>query len=177
MQLVFKNYENAFQHLEASLKIKQLSELESNIVSLIKKDAKITAEVLATTLKQDVKVIGKVLKTLEDNGVLKAKIVKVGEDEVITREATAKPPGYKPTVTDILLRYSYDGPKDDKNRPFCAKMMELNRLYSRADIETISARLGYSVWDRRGGWFTQPDGTHRPSCRHTWFALTVLKKS
>ena len=39
-------------------------------------------------------------------------------------------------------------------------MMQLSKtkLWSRQDIENISLRLGYSVWDRRGGWWTMPDG-------------------
>ena len=54
--------------------------------------------------------------------------------------------------------------------------MQLDRLYSRAEIETISARLGYSVFDRRGGWWTKPNGQHSPSCRHIFYAQTVIKK-
>jgi hypothetical protein len=81
----------------------------------------------------------------------------------------------KETV-DILLRYCYewneDVPENERNtkdhpsRFFCTKMIELNRFYSRADIESMSKKLGYSVWDHRGG-----DG-----CRHRWVAKTVVKK-
>ncbi len=55
----------------------------------------------------------------------------------------------KPSITQVLLRYTYDGPEDSRNRPFCAKMMQLSKtkLWSRQDIENISLRLGYSVWD------------------------------
>jgi hypothetical protein len=55
--------------------------------------------------------------------------------------------------------------------------MQLDRLYSRAEIEAISARLGYSVFDRRGGWWTQPNGQASPSCRHRWFSQVVIKKN
>ena len=157
--------------------VQQLSQLESNILNLIKKDKRITPEVLAKTLKQDKAVIEKALSGMEAAGVFTVSNTKQGDDIIPERTATdigIKAP--KPTTTEILLRYSYDGPKDEKNRPFCAKLMELNRLYSRSDIELISERLGYSVWDRRGGWFTQPDGSHRPYCRHRWFALTVVRK-
>jgi len=158
--------------------VQELSQLESNILNLIKKDKRITTEVLASTLKVEKAVIAKALTSMEDNGIFTVSNVKQGEDIIVERTATnINIEAPKPTTTEILLRYSYDGPQDDKNRPFCAKLMELNRLYSRADIETISERLGYSVWDRRGGWFTQPDGTHRPFCRHRWFALTVVRKN
>jgi DNA-binding Lrp family transcriptional regulator len=156
---------------------KQLTELESNIINLINKDKRITAEVIAETLKRDVATVKEVMARLTKANVLTERITKVGEDEIVERQADkTKVSGYKPTVTSIQLRYLYDGPKDSKNRPFCAKLMSMNKLYSRSDIEKISERLGYSVWDRRGGWFTQPDGTHRPSCRHQWFAVTVIKQ-
>lgn len=158
--------------------VKQLTQLEADVLNLIKKDKRITAEVIATTLKTDVPVVEKIITNLEKAGVLKISTEKIGRDTITERTATErKIGGDKPTTTDIMLRYSYEGPQDDRNRPFCAKLMELNRLYSRADIETISERLGYSVWDRRGGWFTQPNGEHRPYCRHSWFAVTVIKKS
>jgi len=157
--------------------VKQLTEMEANVLNLIKKDAKITPEVIADTLKADLKLINKILQSLQDGGILTAKTSKIGTDKIIERTPTGvKVGGDKPTTTNILLRYQYDGPKDDRNRPFCAKLMEIGRLYSRSDIEQISERLGYSVWDRRGGWFTQPDGTPRPYCRHQWNALTVIRK-
>jgi hypothetical protein len=157
--------------------VKQLTELEANVLNLIKKDKRITPEVIAATLKQDTGVIGKVMQGLTDAGILALNEVTVGDDKVIERTATdVKIGGEKSTVTEIIIMYQYTGPKDDRNRPFCAKLMELNRLYKRSDIENISERLGYSVWDRRGGWFTQPDGDARPYCRHDWYALTVTKK-
>ena len=157
--------------------VKQLSELEANVLNLIKKDKRVTPEVIAATLKQDTGVIGKVMQGLTDAGILALNEVTVGDDKVIERTATdVKIGGEIPTVTEIIIMYQYTGPKDDRNRPFCAKLMELNRLYKRSDIENISERLGYSVWDRRGGWFTQPDGDARPYCRHDWYALTVTKK-
>lgn len=158
--------------------VKQLTQLEADVLNLIKKDKRITSEVIATTLKTDVPVVEKIITNLEKAGVLKVSTEKIGKDTITERTATdRKIGGDNPTTTDIMLRYSYEGPQDDRNRPFCAKLMQLDRLYSRADIETISERLGYSVWDRRGGWFTKPNGEHRPYCRHSWFAVTVIKKS
>lgn len=162
--------------------IKTLSELQSNILSLISKDSKITTEVIAQTLNKEVSVINAIVAKLIDNKLIKVRVEKIGTDEVVKRELT-KPlsdiPKEPSTVTEILVRYKYTGPQDEKNRPFCAKMLELSktRLWSRSDIETISERLGYSVWDRRGGWFTMPSGEHRPYCRHSWTALTVIKKT
>jgi hypothetical protein len=62
------------------------------------------------------------------------------------------------TAFQVMYYYEWQEgiPLDQRNtpkypsRPFCGKLMELDRLYSRKDIEAISERLGYSVWDRWG---------------------------
>jgi hypothetical protein len=153
--------------------VKELSQLESNVINLIKKDKRITPEVLAKVLKQPVEVINKTLQVLTDAGIIAETVTPDAIERTASTTGIDVP---KATTTDLLLRYKYSGPQDSKNRPFCAKLMELNKLYSRSDIEDLSIRLGYSVWDRRGGWFTQPDGEHRPYCRHSWNALTVIRK-
>ena len=158
---------------------KELNQLEANVLDLIGKDKKITPEVLASTLKIDVKVIEETIKGLIEKKLIKANISKIGTDQIIEREVM-KPPseleGKNPKTDEILIRYSYEGPKDSRNRLFCAQLLTLNRLYSRVDIETISERVGYSVWDRKGGWLTMSDGTHRPECRHEWKVNLVKRK-
>jgi len=87
----------------------------------------------------------------------------------------------KPMKTTFLVRYSYEWksivPSGQRNtpahpsRPFCKKLMALEKLYSRAEIEQLSNRLGYSVFDRGGGWWG-----NSPSCRHRWVSKVVVKK-
>ena len=159
--------------------VKNLTELESNVINMIGKDKRATPEVIAKALNSDTSTVKAIMARLVKAGVLTERITKVGTDEIVERQFDkTKVAGYKPTVTEILLRYTYEGPEDDRNRPFCKRMLELSRdkVWSRADIERISERLGYSVWDRRGGWFTQPNGEARPYCRHRWFAITVIRK-
>ena len=56
-------------------------------------------------------------------------------------------------------------------------LLDANKMYSRSEIESISARLGYSVWDRKGGWYTVPGtDTHEASCRHQWVSNIVTRK-
>lgn len=155
---------------------------EASILDLISKDKMITPEVIATTLGADVEYVTAKIAALTKSGLLKSTPVTVGEDTQIERELTKPlrdinlPPADELETTEISIRYSYEGPKDSRNRPFCAKLLSLDRLYSRADIERISLRLGYSVFDRRGGWWTMPDGTHSPSCRHRWQSNVVVRK-
>ena len=67
------------------------------------------------------------------------------------------------------IRYKYVGPRDNKNRPFCAEMLAANRVYRREDIEEMSNKIVnpisrgqyYSIFQWRGSW----------NCRHEWVEL------
>lgn len=170
---------------ESFAAVAELSKLDEEILGLIQKDAKITPEVIAEVTGATIPVVNKVLKSFETDNIVKIKIEKQGDDEIINRTLT-KPLSElvksKPSTTSVMVRYSYEPrpglePIIEGTRPFCRKLIELDKLYSRADIETISERVGYSVWDRKGGWWTEPDGSHSPECRHIWSANIVLKKS
>lgn len=56
-----------------------------------------------------------------------------------------------------------------KSRAFCKKLISLDRLYTRSDIDTISSRVGYDVWKMRGGFYHNPDlDVTTDYCRHIW---------
>lgn len=151
-----------------------ITSLEASILDLISKDKRITNEVLAETLGVSLKEIATALQSLQKTGV-----VKVSDGErTLTKPLKEAQEGVKAKTREYRVMYSYEGPKDSKNRPFCAKMMDLDRYYPRTDIEAISRRLGYSVFDRRGGFYTKP-GTNdtTPYCRHRWESHLVLKES
>ena len=168
-----------------------VTQLQSNILDLIVKDKRITPEVIADTLKEDVGAVKRVIDDLIEKGFIKTKEIKQGKgidsNIIIERELT-QPIGkiveaIKPQTTQILIRYTYEwkpGFNDsdlDTSRPFCKYLVTANKFYTRSDIEQMSARLGYSVWDRRGGWYTKPGtNTHSPSCRHEWRSNIVRRK-
>jgi hypothetical protein len=162
-----------------------LSGLEANVLDLIQKDKRITAEVIAGTIGVDIDIINRVLDGLDKRGILNI-LVSRGITERKLSKPLSELNAPKPSTTSFMVRYSYEwrsdipsGQRDTADHPsryFCARLMQLDRLYSRAEIEAISARLGYSVFDRRGGWWTQPNGNHSPSCRHRWFSQVVIKK-
>ena len=167
-----------------------VNQLESDILDQIAKQKDITPEVLAEVLDESVETINTVIKDLEDRKILKTTETKIGKginsNIIISRELTqplSKAVGEtKPQTTEILVRYSYDWIAGFNNsditnsRPFCKALLGANKLYSRSDIEMMSARLGYSVWDRRGGWWTKPSGKHSESCRHEWKTNVVTRK-
>lgn len=166
-----------------------VTQLESDILDQIAKQKNITPEVLSEVLDEDVNNIKSILKDLEDRKILKVKETKIGKginsNIEVSRELTqplSKAVGdTKPQTTEILVRYSYDwiaGFNDSditNSRPFCKALLGANKLYSRSDIESMSARLGYSVWDRRGGWWND-NGVASESCRHEWKTNVVTRK-
>jgi DNA-binding Lrp family transcriptional regulator len=171
-----------------------VTQLQSNVLDLIAKDKRITPEVIADTLKEDVGAVKRVIDRLEKNGYIKSTEQIQGEgidsNVIMVRELTEPLADIvkkiKPETTEFLIRYSYEwkksiptGQRDTAAHPsreFCKYLLQANKFYSRSEIEQMSARLGYSVWDRRGGWWTQPNGQHSPSCRHEWVSNIVTRK-
>jgi len=101
-----------------------------------------------------------------------AKALDIEEDDVRNRIAKM--------VALEILEYDVDTQVSKLLKPLnevLKKLMSLKKLYTRGEIEQISARLGYDVFARAGGWWTLPDtNIHSPKCRHTWNAVVVVKK-
>lgn len=164
----------------------EIDTMKANVLDLISKNKLITPENIGTILNTSVADVNLTIEALKVEGYLKiiGKDLNILNPKYKPQESVLLKPlrtiagGEKATTTEVLLRYTYAGPKDDKNRPFCARLLQLaeTKLWSRGDIENISERLGYSVFDRRGGWFTQPNGVHRPYCRHRWQVKIVTRK-
>lgn len=156
-----------------------LNQASANIIDLMTKDQNITPEVLARTLKLDISYVKEIIKELTANKIIDMIPSNVNESpKYKVLKPVSELGGKNAKTTTLVIRYSYEGPKDDRNRLFCRKMLQLSesKMWSRSDIESISERLGYSVWDRRGGWYTEPDGSRRPYCRHRWVSHLVKKK-
>lgn len=86
--------------------------------------------------------------------------------------------------TELVIRYQYEkapgiegGLLLPTSRDFCRKIVESNKVFSREDIDTMSAELGYDVWKRRGGWYHNPNtDTNTPQCRHIWQQKVMIRK-
>lgn len=168
--------------IQEAFKTIDVTRTEATIIEMIKKDPKVTPDVIADAIGQTKSYVNSKLKSLAKRGYLETSIEKVGEDEIVSRVVPETidivPPDIKknPPV-QVSVKYSYEVKPDigpsiiPTTRPFCRKMVQLNRLYSRAEIEAISLRLGYSVWDRKGGWWGSS-----PECRHRWQSNIVVKK-
>jgi len=130
-------------------------------------------------------------------GVSKAKIAKrvaylINKDRYPIARAADQiveknlPKGVKEVAEPVLeVRYKYAwaagfSDKDKRtSREFCKVMMDLadqGKVYTRDDINGISSIMGYSVWNRRGGWYHTASGVNRPQCRHVWEQQIVIRK-
>ena len=65
------------------------------------------------------------------------------------------------------IRFKYVGPRDEKNRQFCADMLSKNRVYRQEDIDNLTDSVAneqfgfYNIFLWRGSF----------NCRHTWVKL------
>ena len=157
-----------------------LSQVDSNILNMIKKDKRISAKDIAASVDSSEEYVSKRMEEMTKEGVLKQKSKIIGVDTIIERSIVQEVIDYrpKPEFVDVFVKYTYEkrpeakGPDViDTTRPFCKRLIELDRVYTRAEIETISQRLGYSVFDRAGGFWGD-----NPKCRHEWRRILVIKK-
>lgn len=162
-----------------------ITEAQSGILDLIQKDPLISVDGLAKALKLDNQVIVASLASLENNGFITSNQITKNDAVVISREVTEAgkaQKGARKPLAEISIRYTYEvspglgDPIIDTTRDFCRRLIQLDRVYSRKEIEQISQRLGYSVWQRRGGFYHNPKtGVTTPYCRHRWLEQVVIK--
>jgi DNA-binding Lrp family transcriptional regulator len=151
--------------------------LDKQILALIDKDRKISIDDIAKAVRKSREVVQGRLSYLVESGA-------VSYDPKIEERKLTKPLSKlvdDMEVTTFEVKYSYEWkpivPSSQRDTPehpsrtFCRKLISEDRLWSRSGIEMLSARLGYSVFDRGGGWWGDS-----PSCRHEWRRNVVIKK-
>lgn len=121
-------------------------------------------------------------KSLEINGIKLTRIYKRLEalDLIADAEITSRGLGEiaRQDVRKIKIYYAYEknpaisGPSilpNKRTREFCRDMVNLstNKVWSRADIDTIGNAVGRDIFTYRGGFYN--NGTKiTPWCRHVW---------
>lgn len=170
-------FEEHLEHLEQTLYefVVPNSPEENKVLEAVKKDPFISKKDLSVNTGIEAKRLDEVLKGLQDKAIL---TLTDGTWNILqvppTKSAISKIAG---DLEKFAVKYRYTGPKDSKNREFCAALLELDRLYSRKEIDTISKRVGRDVWKRRGGWKTiKGTDIHVPFCRHQWAGILTKKK-
>lgn len=149
---------NVFEKRKATFK-GEYEDVQDSIKNYIEKHPKATPATIAKSLNVDVAVVENYLSGV--SGGAAGTVSKLPKFEV---------------------RYSYEkrpevsGPEVlATTRPFCRKLLALDRLYTRKDIQNISQYLGYDVMKRAGG-FWNNDGETEYHCRHEFYSQIVIKK-
>jgi hypothetical protein len=159
----------------------ELTTKEKRVLAVVNSDEKATLKDISTATKIGEEEVIKILKTLQDSGKINwtnnaIKITDIGRGEIADTE-----------LPKLELRYKYDLDPDalplqpgGESREFCVQMLKMEKLYTRDEIDQMSAILGYSVWLRRGGWYTVPNTDpplHIPHCRHEWKQRIVRRRN
>jgi len=150
----------------------ELNDFDKNVLKMIGdgEDSNAIAKALNSNIEDIAKSMAKLMKW---EVITKGQVTELGtqlvREEQIPIERFEVRYGYR-TRLDVP-------PAKSGSRQFCERLMSLNRLYTRDEINTISARVDRDVWKYRGGWYTNPDTqASTPWCRHEWIQQLVVKR-
>jgi predicted transcriptional regulator len=166
--VVFNKYGEKAEEFEEA-KFEFADAVESAILNVLKENKGLQVGDIVNITKLDAKVVADTIAKLA-----KAELVKSYEDGLETTPKGLEE--IKNLQTELVVRYQYGlapgisgGLLIDTSRKFCTDVVNSGRVYSREDINMMSAELGYDVWKRRGEWYTNPTtGITTPQCRHIW---------
>lgn len=153
-----------------------LNDVDKNVLEMLK-----NGEDTSTIAKATKQTVQKVTESIDK--LTKLEVITKGE---LTSLGEALLENVKAPVSQFEVRYSYEkrpdvsGPSklpDGRTRDFCERLIDLNRFYTRQEIEAISARVDRNVWLYKGGWYSDPKtGVTTPYCRHEWNQSLVIKR-
>ena len=165
---VFMKYGEPAENFEA-MTFEFADAIEQAILNVLKENKGLQVGDIVNITKLDPQVVVDTIAKLND-----AKLIK-GYNEGL--EVTPKGlEEIKQLKSEIVVRYKYalapgmtGGMIIPGSRDFCRQIDRSNRVYSRADIDAMSAQTGIDVWSRRGGWYhDKVRDVNVPQCRHIW---------
>jgi hypothetical protein len=154
--------------------------LQAAILQWLYSNKGITLDVLANNINKPVEEI-----QAEVDIMVEERLISVSDGVIEVLPQGIKRLDDSNVSTEIVTRYTYQkapgisgGRIIPTSRDFCKRLVALNRVYTREDIDQISSVLareysdpGYDAWKRRGGWMTiagSSPAAHVPYCRHIW---------
>jgi hypothetical protein len=152
----------------------ELTAPEMRVLAVIRDNPKASLEDIAKGARLDKKEAAATIKDMQKRGEVEwtAGTIKVTDKGM---KSISDSGGIK---TEIFVLYKYGKAPDatgptllDTSRDFCRFIVEQGKVYTREEIDAMSAVLGYDVWKRRGGWRTVKGSSpplHIPQCRHVW---------
>jgi len=157
------------------------SALELIILQFLNGNTELTLQDLANNIKQDADKVAEAVNKLINEGLITSADNILNVTEQGTKTLVDSGLG-----TELVVRYTYEKAPGisgseiiPTSRDFCRSLIALNRVYTREDIDTISSRVGYNAWERRGGWMTVKGSSpaiHVPYCRHIWKSQLLRRK-
>ena len=170
----------------------EVTDFDKQVLGVLKNNPTITADSIAEALNTDLKTVAESLNRLANEGLIDVKEIDIPDEipsdtEEPSRELTEE--GEKEAATvdfEIVYRYVVRAsaaldPRANAQgtlpttRDFCRRLISLGRVYSKEDIDQMSAIVGHNVWLRRGGFWNR-DGVISPSCRHVWRQELIEKQ-
>jgi len=115
--------------------------------------------------------VSKIIVGLQNNGYLDGgNVTDKGLQEIVSKEQISVVYSYekRPNAPDLV--------KGGSSRPFCKTLIEMDKVYTREEIDNISSAVNRDVWSYRGGWYHNPNtDINTPSCRHFWKQNVIFK--
>jgi hypothetical protein len=150
----------------------KLTDFERSLLQLLKDGEDSTA--IANTTKKTILDVAKGIQSLRESGLINknGEVSKLG-DRLLNEELPE---------LNYELRYIYvERPNvpavKTQSREFCVKLLEMNKSYSREDINAMENEFGTNVFQYRGGDYTNPITKETtPYCRHIWKQQIVTRK-
>jgi len=164
-----------FNEKELFAKIYEPTEVEKELLDIVKKNPLLSKTEIGKIMGLSESKVKELVVNLEKNKVLG---ITEGAWNILTPPPSASILDRVSNELDSFkVKYKYTGPRDSKNRDFCRALLNLNKVYTRAEIDKISSIVDRNVWTKRGGWQTvKGTDIHLPFCRHQWSSVLVKKK-
>lgn len=150
---------------------------DKQILGLLDKNPLLGIDEIAKAIRKSREFVQGRLTSLVESGAIEydtqkqtRKLTKPLKDLVDNMEVTTFEVKYVYDWKPIVPTSQRDTP-EHPSRAFCRRLMRERRTWTRDSIEKLSMMLGYSVFDRGGGWWGDS-----ASCRHRWEQVTVVKK-
>jgi hypothetical protein len=170
----------------------EVTDFDKQVLGVLKNNPTITADSIAEALNTDLKTVAESLNRLANEGLIDVKEIDIPDEipsdtEEPSRELTEEGEKQAATVDfEIVYRYVVRAsaaldPRANAQgtlpttRDFCRRLISLGRVYSKEDIDQMSAIVGHNVFLRRGGFWNR-DGVISPSCRHVWRQELIEKQ-
>jgi len=164
-----------FNEKELFAKIYEPTEVEKELLDIVKKNPLLSKTEIGKIMGLSESKVKELVVNLEKNKVLG---ITEGAWNILTPPPSASIlDRVSKELDSFKVKYKYTGPRDSKNRDFCRALLNLNKVYTRAEIDKISSIVDRNVWTKRGGWQTvKGTDIHLPFCRHQWSSVLVKKK-